>query len=223
MFTWLFWLMLASAVLDWIALWRGWRFVHWAAKPATLILLIAWFSQVGRWQGDLPWFGIGLIFSLLGDILLEMGMAFFIFGMLAFFTAHAWYLTGFSRSPLEPGGILLIPLIFILVYSYAFLKSVLSGLREHHEMKLSKPLIGYGLILGAMWFFAVTTLLRPQWPIKAVVLCTVGASFFLVSDSILAYTRFIRTLPAGNLLVMITYHVAQIMIASGALIQAGAA
>jgi uncharacterized membrane protein YhhN len=220
MFTWLLWLMLACAILDWMAVWRGWRLVNWGAKPATLILLLAWFSMVGRWQGALPLVGMGLIFSLLGDILLEMRAGFFIFGMLAFLTAHCWYITFFSQLPLKPVWILLIPLIFIIAYCYLLLRKVLTGLREHHEMGLAIPLIGYSLILGAMWFFAVTTLFRPQWTVEAAVLCTAGASFFLISDSILAYNRFVRPLPAGDLLVMVTYHVAQIMIATGALMQA---
>ncbi len=72
MLTGLFWGMLLMAGADWLAAWRGWRRVRWVTKPGTLLLLIAWFSQVGGWQGNLFWFGLGLVFSLLGDIFLQL-------------------------------------------------------------------------------------------------------------------------------------------------------
>ncbi len=41
MFTWLFWLMLACALIDWAASWREWHQLRWVTKPGTLLLLIA--------------------------------------------------------------------------------------------------------------------------------------------------------------------------------------
>src|SRR5512144_421577 len=46
-------------------------------KPGTLILLIAWFTQIGDWRGGLLWFGLGLVFSLAGDVLLHLPGKFF--------------------------------------------------------------------------------------------------------------------------------------------------
>src|SRR5512133_3580437 len=100
MFTWLFWLMVVLALLDWLASWQHWKKVRWVSKPGTLILLIIWFTQIGGWQGTLVWFGMGLVFSLLGDIFLNMSSPrSFMPGVGAFFLAHVFYIAGFWLTP----------------------------------------------------------------------------------------------------------------------------
>jgi uncharacterized membrane protein YhhN len=37
----------------------------------------------------------------------------------------------------------------------------------------------------------------------------VGATFFVLSDTLLALNRFVRPLPLGNVAVHVTYHLAQ--------------
>lgn len=224
MLTLLFWLMLAVAVTDWIASWRQWKQVRWLTKPGALILLIAWFTQIGGWRGDLLWFGLGLVFSLLGDIFLQAPPRLFLLGMVAFLLAHVSYITGFAQKPIVFDWKLLLPVIVIAFLFYWLTRKVAGGLRSRGENKMVYPVMAYALFLSLMFFFALTTLFRTGWLAPAPALVSLGAGLFFVSDSVLAYDRFVCPVSFGSLIVMVTYHTGQILIAAGTLVQfAGAA
>ena len=98
------WLVLAaiSAVADWTATWFGAFRVMYIAKPATLALLSMWVLLVTDWQGEMLFYGTGLLFCLLGDVLLMLRSRFFIPGLFAFLVGQIWYMAGIHQSPL-PG------------------------------------------------------------------------------------------------------------------------
>lgn len=226
MFTWLFWLMVVLALLDWLASWQHWKKVRKFSKPGTLILLIAWFTQIGGWQGTLVWFGIGLIFSLLGDIFLNMSPRFFMPGVGAFFLAHVSYIIGFWQTPAggqsQPFSLRWEVFLPVLLVGGAFTllnRRIRAGLREHGQTSMTLPVMLYAGILSIMLLSALSTLLRPGWVIPPAALVSLGAGLFFFSDSVLAYNRFVRPVPAGDLLVMVSYHLAQILITLGALSQ----
>ena len=98
MFTWLFFAAVAFAFLDWASTWKGWKVRLYIAKPATLIFLILWTLQISGWQGHMLWFGLGLCFSLLGDIALLLSPRFFMVGLGSFLLAHIAYLVGLISS-----------------------------------------------------------------------------------------------------------------------------
>lgn len=218
-FTWLFWCMLVVAVVDWIGSWQNWGRVRWVTKPGTLILLIAWFTQIGGWRGELVWFGLGLVFSLLGDVFLQAPPRFFLFGMVAFLLAHLMYITGFAQKPVVLDWKLIFP-ILLIVALYTWLTSkIRAGLRQRGETEMLYPVMGYATFLSLMFFFALTTLFRAGWLIPSAAIASVGAGFFFLSDSILAYNRFVYPIANSDLIVMVTYHIGQILIAAGALFQ----
>lgn len=219
MYTAMFWATMASAALDWVGSWRGWHSVRMITKPLTLVLLILWFSQVGSWKGFLLWFGLGLIFSLIGDVLLHLPARFFLAGVGAFFLAHLAYIAGFLQPyPLLDGRMLL----FILPVGAIFLllsKSIRSGLRRCGETAMIIPVTIYALILSIMLVAALSTLLHPAWSMLPAMIVSLGAGLFFLSDSVLAYCRFVRNQPHSDFIVMITYHLGQILISAGVLIQ----
>jgi len=71
----------------------------YVAKPAVMIFLIIWSIQLTGWKEEMLWFGIALVLSLIGDILLMMNPRYFMFGGAAFLLAHISYLVGFNQSP----------------------------------------------------------------------------------------------------------------------------
>jgi uncharacterized membrane protein YhhN len=219
MFNWIFWLMLAFAVTDWIGSWRGWGRVRWLTKPGTLVLLIAWFTQAGGWRGPLFWFGLGLCFSLLGDVLLHVPSNLFLPGMAAFFLAHICYIVGFAQSPLTVDWRILVIIISMAAIYIQFSRKIRAGLRANGATSMLPPLLVYAFIISVMVFFAISTLFRPGWGALPAVLAAIGAILFYASDSILAYSRFVRPLTASDLRVMVTYHLAQILIAIGVVVQ----
>ena len=64
----------------------------------------------------------------------------------------------------------------------------------------------YSLIISAM---VVTATGTPSW------LAFVGATLFAVSDSMIAYNRFVRPFARADLPIMVTYHVGQLLLIGG--------
>ncbi len=60
-------------------------------------------------------------------------------------------------------------------------------------------------------------LLRPEWPGSAAAMAAGGGVLFLLSDSLLAWDRFVRPIPRGRFWTMLSYHGAQFLLASSVL------
>lgn len=219
MLTVFFWLSLLLAVADWIALAKKWRSVRWVTKPGMMVALIIWFTQVGHWTGPLAAIGLGLVFSLAGDIFLMMPKQFFLAGMGAFFLTHLFYIAGFSQLPLVLRWEAAVPALAVTGAFTLLSRRLRFGLQRTPETGLIIPVIAYAIILTLMWLAALTTLLRPGWLMLSAVMVSLGGGLFFLSDSVLAYARFVKLRKYSDLLVMVTYHLAQILIAGGVLEQ----
>jgi len=77
----------------------------------------------------------------------------------------------------------------------------------------------YALMLSAMAASAVLNLFKPAWSTLAALLTAMGGILFLSSDLMLAYDRFVHQFRSSHMLVMITYHLAQVLLIVGVLIQ----
>jgi alkenylglycerophosphocholine hydrolase len=221
MLTPLFWAAAVLAVLDWVATGLHWKVVRYFTKPGALLALLVWFVQAGRMEGPLLWFGIGLLFSLIGDILLMLPPNFFIGGLIAFLMAHVFYIFGFELTPLPLHWGTLLALIAVIGVGVYVLRKIRRGMCANPASeRMLIPIQVYGLIISLMLFSALLTLMRPEWTFQSALLVAIGAAFFYVSDSILAYSRFCNPLHGSHLIVMVTYHVGQFLIAVGAILGA---
>jgi len=219
MFTILFWLTLSLAFSDWIAAEKGWHNMRWVTKPGTLIVLIAWFTQIGGWQGILVWFGLALLFSLLGDIFLHLPSGFFIPGIGAFFIAHCLYVAGFTSMPLSLTWQAIFPVTAVTGIFFVLVRQIQFGMRVQQDTSLVIPVTAYAIVISLMLLSAVSTFFCPKWQSVASILVLLGAMLFFVSDTTIAINRFVTPVSHSDLLVMITYHIGQILITTGALIQ----
>jgi len=219
MFTGLFWPAVLAAVVDWLAVWRGWERVRWVTKPGTLILLIAWFSSVGGWAGPLALFGVGLVFSLLGDVFLMLPAQFFLAGGGAFFAAHGFYIAGFSSQPLSLRAEAALPVLAVAGVYVLVNGRIQAGIREQKQTQMSLPVALYAGVISLMLLMALSTFARPAWGQFPALLVSLGAGLFFISDSILAFDRFAKPIRFGDMMVMVTYHLGQFCIAAGVLAQ----
>lgn len=215
----LFWIALAVGVVDWFAALRSMKQVRYITKPLTLILLIIWFSLMGRWQGNLVWFGAGLVLSLAGDVLLMLPERFFVAGLGAFLGGHVCYIIGFTANVTPLGweaGLITLVLIGLAVWIIRPVVRTLQTSEMNRDMVF--PVIGYASVITIMLISAVTTLVRPDWKFEPATLVAIGAALFFASDSMLAKNRFVHSIKYGDFLVMMTYHLGQFAIASGVLL-----
>ncbi len=218
MLTPLFWLALAVSAVDWIASWKEWKRVRYASKPGALFLLIAWFSQIGRWEGALIWFGLALVFSLAGDVFLMLPERFFLFGLGSFLTAHVLYVVGLNLSPLPLGWETLGVMMVVAVVGTLLFRYVRRGLTSREGgSAMIVPVMIYSIVISLMLASALLNFWRPGWsPVAG--FAAAGATLFYMSDSILATNRFCNPVPKGDFWVMLTYHLGQFGLAIGALL-----
>jgi len=189
------------------AIWGGSRHVIYVAKPLTtcLILLLALTAPgvlVNRYKLAV---GVGLLWSLAGDVFLMLPGDYFLPGLGSFFVAHLAYLVALTSGArlaarwepfLVAAGLeaVLLPLIW---------PGVPVGLRL--------PVTAYATVLLVMAAQASTRALvvanRMAWA------AAVGAVFFVASDSLLALRRFRPGFVCPGWSILVTYYLAQWLIA----------
>lgn len=204
------------AILDWLAVWRGWRKVGYLAKPLTIILLFSWLAIKTRLQGTAFWFGIGLLFSLAGDVYLMFSPRFFLAGLTSFSIVHLAYLAGFLK-PFPVNGYLevLVAGAAISVVATFVMQRITNAQIKRGYSKLVGPTIFYGMLISLMLVSALWTLFRSDWMFGNAVIVCIGAILFYSSDLTNAWIRFVNPVRSGRVVVMVTYHLGQILIIVG--------
>ncbi|MBN1147841.1 MAG: lysoplasmalogenase [Anaerolineales bacterium] len=213
----LLWAALALALADWAAVARGRRASEYFTKPGVMLSLLLWLVANGGLEGRLAWFALGLALSLAGDVFLMLPNERFIAGLLSFLLAHLAYVAGFNSDgppPLHPvslGLALLALLVASQIYRY-----IARGLEAGGQGKLKVMILAYTSVIGLMLISAILTLGRPEWAGLPSLLASSGAALFVLSDSLLAWNRFVKPLPHGKLKVRVSYHLGQALIVLGA-------
>jgi uncharacterized membrane protein YhhN len=214
-------IVVAVAVVDWIAIAKGWKKVEYIAKPWTMAALFLVLALVGRFSSlPLIFFGLGILFSLAGDVFLMFSDRWFIPGLVSFLLAHVFYIVGFNipLPVVSPTWALLVALV--LAFSAArLLRRIVAGLAAKGQRKLIGPVIVYGVVITLMLLSAMLTLFRLEWKATPAALVSVGAMLFFYSDAILAWIKFVAPIKNGRMMNMITYHLGQIALIAGVLIQ----
>jgi len=219
MFTWLFFLAAAFAVLDWYAAWKENRALLLIAKPLTVVFMMLWTLEYSGWQGAMLFFGLGLIFSLGGDVALLFSARWFMLGLASFLVAHIMFIIGFSQ-PLAPFSAFTGVIALLIGLTGArILRSMRAGIDRMPGSKKMKPAATvYGIALSLMLLSAMLTFFNEQWSAAASLTAVIGASFFFISDTTLSYDRFVRKLPHARFWVHVTYHLGLFGILTGAML-----
>lgn len=210
------------AALEALAVWKNWLRLEYAAKPAVMIILFAWlFTSVGL-NGALLWFGLGIIFSLAGDILLMLSHdRFFLLGLVAFLLAHAAYVIGFN-IPLP--GLSAWGIVFAVMVGLGgsrIIRRLLTALASKGQAAMRTPIIVYSLAISIMLLSAMMKLSDVTWNANAAALVSVGAFLFYLSDIILAWHKFVAPIQHGSIYNIAAYYLGQIALIAGVIMQFG--
>jgi uncharacterized membrane protein YhhN len=169
-------------------------------KPLTTLLIIAFSVIIYQKQKTkyTIYTSIGLLFALIGDILL-IGENYFIFGLAAFLLAHILFTIAFlSVKKFFTKPIYLAILLSIGGAYYYFLYPHLEGYQI--------PVIIYLLTIVIMNWQALS-LSRDQKQ-NNIQLLGVAALLFSFSDGVIAYDKFVEPLSYSSILILPTYWLA---------------
>ena len=130
-------LLFLVAVLDWVAVAKNWKKVEYVAKPAAMLVLLGLLALVGHFSSlPLLCFGLGIFFSLAGDVCLMISYArfsdrWFFPGLVAFLFAHLSYIVGLNTPLPNVSPIWSLGLAVVLALTAArILRRIIDGVRQ---------------------------------------------------------------------------------------------
>ena len=189
--------------------------LRYFTKPLLMpLLMLAYFLETRPLTELSRYFLLALFFSWVGDVLLmfdKYDPVFFMAGLAGFLAAHVTYILYFRKIVSDrPSFLKKRPVMLLAVFVYVFellyiLWPDLGGMRI--------PVLVYAIVIGTMLSFALWQYGKLEE--KTARLYMGGAFFFVLSDTLLAINKFKRELPLAGILIMVTYILAQYMLAKG--------
>lgn len=215
-YRWLAFVFTAILIIDQFFVVLEMREARYVSKSLLMPVLMAyyWLSAGGAPIRSRQLIIAALFASWLGDVLLmfePFNSIFFLLGLSAFLIAHLFYIVYFEKWRREGHQRFRWTIIVPVLIFYALLLALLTpGLGA-----MLVPVWVYGAVICVM--LALAWQVQLQWKSRAGMLVATGASYFVVSDSVLAVNKFYTLIPMASVIVMFTYALAQMFIVSGAL------
>ncbi len=199
--------------------------IMWTVKPflMPILLLLLLLNSNNGLRLERIGVAIALSFSCLGDILLmQHRNNLFIFGLASFLIAHISYVISFvvrlhhgrtvskRRLTISTMIVISIPfLTYVTLMLYIFHPILNADIEETKGLFI--PVAIYTCVIVGM---AYLSLLRGRktpgfWYVF------IGAILFVMSDTILAFNKFVVPLPTPGLFIMFTYGIGQYLITIG--------
>jgi uncharacterized membrane protein YhhN len=186
------------------------------SKPLIVLVLMAWLYTAAEIKNRFnARIFIGLGFALAGDVLLMLqgnNASFFIFGLIAFLLCHVFYIAAFNvdrtANPATKNPFFLWAIIVFAVFCAALFFYL-----QPHLGALQYPVLVYAIIISSMAVMAVSRYGKVN--LFSFEIIFYGALFFLFSDSMLAYNKFVEPLPHAGVIIMSSYMLAQYLIVYG--------
>jgi uncharacterized membrane protein YhhN len=187
-------------------------FLEYIFKPALMVSLIFYFQKQSLLRGDKQdwWILLALIFSCFGDIALMFSGGFLI-GLGNFLIAHICYILAFLK---DNRGIIftkkdrLMGVIAILIYGIALLFYLIP-----HLGAMTIPVVIYASTILTMLLTTLNRWKSVRW--ESFQWVFFGAILFVISDSLIAVSRFVGQFPLSGILIMVTYALGQYLIIEG--------
>lgn len=177
-----------------------------ATKPVPMLCLLLWLwpprARYARWVFA------GLVLSLVGDVLMEVGPDLFLPGLGAFLLAHVSYTAACLTVTRNPRLARALPFVLFGVGASVFLWPGLGS--------MAVPVTAYVVVICTMAWRAAAMMgaeglaRREQWA------AFVGALLFAASDGLLSIQLFVLPLPGASYVIMLLYWAAQVCLARSA-------
>jgi uncharacterized membrane protein YhhN len=208
------------AVLQALAVYKNWFKLEIIAKPGVMVALFLWLFTSTGLDGTLLWFGAGILFSLIGDILLMISLdRLFLIGLAAFLLAHIAYIVGFNIPLPEMNFFGIVFAVMIGLGGARIIRRILDRLPASGQGHLRLPIIAYSAVISIVLLSAMLKLVDISWSANAAALVSLGAFLFYISDIILAWNKFVAPIPHGRIYNIAVYHLGQIALIAGVIAQ----
>ena len=182
----------------------------YSCKPLIMLTLIGWLAAKQDLKSNFILF-LGTIFALLGDVFLMMrGINLFIFGLGSFLLMQICYIIHFSKNYSFQWK----SIIPFIIYGLGFLAILYKPITQNPtNQTLLIPIVFYSITLCSMGVMAAMR--KKVVSETSYVWVLAGAILFILSDSTIAFNRFVQPFVGASFLIMSTYAAAQWLIVRG--------
>jgi uncharacterized membrane protein YhhN len=195
-----------AAVANWISRWRPNNALETITKPLTTVLIVALAITVKSSHPHARWLVVGgLVFCLVGDVLLMPVVDNFVGGLGSFLIGHLMFGVAIFRRPHGHIGLAGLALIPLAVVVGTFGPAIVKGARQR-AVALGIAVTAYLVVIASM--AVLVTLTGSPWAI-------VGAASFVMSDTLLGYDLFAKPCASARVAIMVTYHLALVGLTLG--------
>lgn len=210
------------AALEALALHKNWFKLEVIAKPGVMVSLFLWLWLSAGLDGALLWFGLGILLSATGDVLLMISLdKFFFAGLVAFLLAHIAYIVGFNIPIPQMNFFGVVFAVMIGIGGARVIRRILDRLPAGGNERMRLPIIVYSTVISVMLLSAMLKLVDISWDASAAALVSLGAFMFYLSDIILAWNKFVAPIHGGRIYNIAAYHLGQIALIAGVIAQFG--
>ena len=187
------------SVLNWFTVARGNKALEYVSKPAASIafLAVAFTLDVPH-DASWGWRIAALVLCLAGDVFLMLPRDAFIPGLASFAVAQILFTVSFATGTTSSGRVM-VGLVLAAVAAHFLSRRFVRAMRESGHADLVAPVVVYVIVISAMAVGAIAS----GNPVAIA-----GAVVFMVSDSLIAETRFVQARSWHGVGIMATYHLA---------------
>lgn len=173
---------LIAALIYIVGLWANFPAVELITKGIPVLCLIIWVFKLPR-DRFANLIMVGLIFSLAGDLILQVSKDLFVMGLLSFLVAHLFYIAAFLGVTRRGSWVRLLPFAVWGLIALLILQPYLG------DMLL--PVAGYIIVIEVMMWRAAALVGAHGKSQTFELAALLGALAFGLSDTLLALNRFI--------------------------------
>ena len=187
------------AILDWFAVARESAVLEYVSKPlATGALLATAVALDVSHDGPWAWRVAALAFCILGDVCLMLPRDAFIPGLASFAVGQVLFTVSFLSGDTSTSRFAVAVLVAVPVAALLARRFV-GAIRRAGRGELVVPVIVYMAVISVMAVSAVAS---------GSALAIAGALLFMLSDSLIAESRFVKMRAWQPVAIMVTYHAA---------------
>lgn len=173
---------LIAAIVFIVSLWINLPVLELITKGIPVLCLIVWVFGLPR-DRYANLIMIGLILSLIGDLLLQVSQDLFVIGLLFFLAAHLLYIAAFLGVTRKGSWVRLLPFAAWGVIAFLILNPYLGDMRL--------PVAAYVIVIEVMMWRAAAMAGSHGRSQTFELAALLGALAFGLSDTLLAFNRFI--------------------------------
>ena len=185
-------------------------------KPFLLPLVVLYYFISSNESGTpIVWLiAIGLILGFVGDVVLLKPKVeiLFMIGLGSFLIGHVLYIIAFFQATNRFAGIPSVIYLLIIVYVIVFI--LIYRFFKDYTKEMTIPVVVYMIIILVMSFASLLVGFSTDTaPVKSPWLLFIGALNFIASDFLLANQLFKKSFKYDQSIIMLTYLIAQLLIA----------